>query len=82
MNSNTAVDLSTRDQQLISELKRITNPRTGAYKKVFPADMVIYVPYRRSTRQMRRDMSRLAEKQFLIRLGPRKGYRVHPQYLQ
>ncbi len=79
--SNKISQLSPFEESIVNSIKIITNPKTGLFKKVYPLEMVSYVPCTRSVRQMRRDMARLAEKQFLERLGPRKGYRLHPQYL-
>lgn len=57
----------------------IVGKLTGQYsvfKRVFPHDVVVYLPVERSTRQVRRDMVRLAEAGYLERLGERKGYRL------
>ena len=74
--------LSPFDEAILSAIKQITNPKTGIFKKVFAINVVSHVPCTRSVRQMRRDMKRLARMDYLERLGPRKGYRIHPQYLQ
>ena len=75
------ITLTLFDQAILNEIKKITNPKTGVFKTVYPADMVIYAPYTRSVRQMRRYMARLAKLGYLERLGPRKGYTLASQYL-
>ena len=81
MHTNNNANLSPFDEAIIAQIKLITNPKTGLFNKVYPADVVRYVPCKRSVRQLRRDMNRLAELKYLERLGPRKGYQI-PQYLQ
>lgn len=66
------------DQVIISQLKEFS-----PFKRVYPSDMVDAVPLKRSVRQMRRDMSRLAADGHIKRVGTRKGYTsYHTQYLQ
>lgn len=66
--------LSPYDEQVIKVIERITNPRTGAYERVYPHHVAVYIPVERSIRQLRRDMSRLAMDGVLARIGQRGGY--------
>ena len=77
-NTNYNIGLTPFDQIIISHLKGFS-----PFKRVYPSDMVESVPLKRSVRQMRRDMSRLAAGGHIKRVGTRKGYTsYHTQYLQ
>jgi hypothetical protein len=72
-------DLSPFDEVMLATIGRITNPRTGLYKRVYAHNVAVYLPVERAIRSLRRDMARLAEAGYLERLGERRGYRLaHP----
>ncbi|RMG87929.1 MAG: hypothetical protein D6712_04735 [Chloroflexi bacterium] len=64
------------DEILVREINRITDRRQGAFERVYPHDVAVYIPFERSIRQLRRDMAKLAAAGVLERIGQRGGYRL------
>jgi len=76
-----SLTLSPFDEVILNVIAQVTNPKTGAFRKVYPYHVARYIPVDRSIRSLRRDLVRLANAGFLHRLGPRKGYCLPPDPL-
>lgn len=42
------------DQAIVREVERVTHPATGAYSRVYPHQIAVYLPVRMSARAVRR----------------------------
>lgn len=68
------------DMAIINEVRRVTCPRTGAFERVHPHDVVVWLPVQVSMRTVRRRMAKLASAGYLVRLGERRGFTVMDGY--
>lgn len=59
------------DQAIIETIERVTHPATGAFERVYPHQVAVYLPVRMGARAVRYRMVRLAESGAIWR---RPGY--------